>query len=167
MGYAAAPPAKAAPAALAARNAVADTAREEIVVTGSRLSRAPTQGDWNACTVDDPARSLRGCGAALSDGLAKAWRGDWDAAIAAFDATIAREPKLGAAYLNRGLAYRRSGDTARALADLDLAVRYAPSARSYYNRASVRRASGNIRGARADEARALDRDPDYAAVIGD
>lgn len=139
-------------------------ASEDVVVTGSRIRAAP-RGDWNACTIDDPARSLRSCGATLSDGLARAWQGDSDAAIAAFDTMIAREPKLGAAYLNRGLAYWRLGDLARATADLDLAVRYAPSARSYYNRARVRRANGNIRGAQADEARALERDSDYAAVI--
>ncbi len=164
--YAAAPQAKAAAPVMAARNAMANTAREEIVVTGSRIRAAP-RGDWNACTVDDPAQRVRGCGAAISDGLTKAWQGDWDAAIAAFDAAIAREPKLGAAYLNRGLAHWRSGDLARATADLDLAVRYAPSARSYYNRARLRRASGNIRGAQADDARALERDQNYADVIGD
>ncbi|WP_404371495.1 hypothetical protein AB5I39_04085 [Sphingomonas sp. MMS24-J45] len=164
--YAAAPQAKAAPVALAARRAADDTASQEIVVSGSRIRAAP-RGDWNACTVDDPTQRLRGCGAAISDGLTKAWQGDWGAAIAAFDAAIAREPKLGAAYLNRGLAYWRSGDTARAAADLDLAVRYAPSARSYYNRARLRRANGNIRGAHADEARALERDQNYADVIGE
>ena len=162
--FASAPRAKAAPAALAARVAMAENAGEDIVVTGSHIRVAP-RGDWNACTVDDPAQSLRGCGAALSGGLAKAWQGDGEAAIAAFDGAIAREPKLGAAYLNRGLAHWRSGNLARATADLDLAVRYAPSARSYYNRARVRRANGNIRGAQADEARALERDPDYAAVV--
>jgi len=157
----------------------ADEGDRDVVVTGMRRRPNPyaARGDWNACTVTDPAQSLRGCksvlgigakGAAgeaathLSDGLALAWRGDLDGAIAAFDQAIALTPKSAFAYLNRGLAYQRQGKTGRAAADLDLAIKYAPyAARGYYNRSVLRREQGNRRGADADANRAVELDSDY------
>jgi len=160
-------PAAAAPAGIAARSAPA-------------ASRAQVRGDWNACTVEDPSRSLAACrgpvdagargatgraAAHLADGLTRAWSGDYDGAIAGFDRAIAAEPRSASAYLNRGLARRRKGETAAALADLDRAVHLAPaSARAYYNRAQVFRQRGDLPRARADEARAAALDPRYAAL---
>lgn len=156
----------------------------EVVVTGTARARpraASRRGDWNACTVNDPEQSLRGCrqlvnpaakgsaGAAathLADGLALAWQAEWQPAIDAFDQAIALKPKLAFAYLNRGLAYQHKGELTRAMADLDLAVRYAPSAaRGYYNRSIVRQLRGDTRGAKADAARAADLDSRYEAVL--
>jgi len=151
----------------------------DVVVTGAR--RRPNayaaRGDWNACTVIDPQESLRGCkgllgigakgpageaGTRLSEGLALAWRGDLDGAIAAFDQAIALKPRFAFAYLNRGLAYQRQGEIERAAADLDLAIKYAPyTARGYYNRSVLRREQGNRRAADADANRAVELDPDY------
>lgn len=158
----------------------------DVVVTGSRISRrakaAFRRGDWNACTVIDPERSLRGCsglvrigrkgdaGAAaarVAEGLALGWREDWSGAVEAFDRALALQPRLAIAYLNRGLAHDRLGDSDAALADLDLAVRHDPSARSHYARSRVRRARGDAKGARADENRAVDLDPEYARVVRD
>ncbi len=166
------------PAPIVARR-VAD--ESDIVVTGSKIMRPAGRGDWNACTVNDPARSLARCrklidpaatgtaglaAAHVADGLSRAWEGDADAAIAAFDQAIAIRPKLAIAYLNRGLAYQRQGDLDRAIDDLDRAVRYAPgAARGYYNRSLVLRQRGDLRRADADEARALDLDPRYQAVL--
>jgi hypothetical protein len=151
----------------------------DIVITGAhrRPNAYAARGDWNACTVIDPDESLRGCKALigigakgpageaavrLSDGLALAWRGDLDGAIAAFDQAIALKPKFAFAYLNRGLAYQRQGEPARAAADFDLAIKYAPyAARGYYNRSVLRREQGNRRGADADANRAVELDPDY------
>lgn len=151
----------------------------DIVVTGSVVRANPyaARGDWNACTVIDPERSLRGCRSVigvgakgpageaathLSDGLALAWRGEWDDAIAAFDQAIALKPKFAFAYLNRGLAHQREGDAARAAADLDLAIKYAPyAARGYYNRGVLRREQDDRRGADADASRAVELDSDY------
>lgn len=185
------------PAPLAASEALADSSDaarrgapvedgSDVVVTGSRISRkaaaASRRGDWNACTVADPERRLHACarlvrrggkGAAgeaavkVADGLALAWQDDWTGAIAAFDRAIELQPRLGFAYLNRGLALERLRDTDRAIADLDRAVRYDPSPRSYYQRARIRRASGEVRGAEADEARAVDLDPNYARLLQD
>jgi tetratricopeptide (TPR) repeat protein len=170
----------ASPVAMVSRKADdEDGGPDDVVVTGAR--RRPNayaaRGDWNACTVIDPDESLRGCKALigigakgpageaakhLSNGLALAWHGDLDGAIAAFDQAIALKPKFAFAYLNRGLAYQRQGEIARAAADLDLAIKYAPSAaRGYYNRGVLRREQGNRRGADADASRAVQLDPDY------
>lgn len=170
------------PAAVAEKEASRDDG--DIVVSGTRSARpraASRRGDWNACTVDDPEQSLRGCkrlvnpvakgtagiaAARLAEGLALAWRQDWARAIDAFDQAIALEPKLAFAYLNRGLARQREGDLSRARADLDQAVRHAPrAARGYYHRSIVRRQRGDARGAAADAARAVDLDSRYGAVV--
>ena len=155
----------------------------DIIVTGMRASRqkAAGRGDWNACTLNDPRRSLSGCkslidpgakgqagqaAARVADGLSLAWQGDLDGAIKAFDQAIVLQPRLSIAYLNRGLARQREGDFDRAIADLDQAVRYAPgAARGYYNRSLALREHGDARRASADEARAVDLDPDYDAVV--
>ncbi|WP_343517636.1 tetratricopeptide repeat protein [Sphingomonas sp.] len=175
--------ASASPVTAAGEANVADG--DDIVVSGAKLSRARAavarRGDWNACTVNDPEQSLRGCrrlvnpaakGAAgiaaarLADGLALGWRQDWDRAIDAFDQAIALDPKLAFAYLNRGLAHQRNGELARAAADLDLAVRHAPqAARGYYNRSIVRQQRGDAKGATADAKRAARLDPRYEAVL--
>ncbi|WP_167298979.1 tetratricopeptide repeat protein [Sphingomonas leidyi] len=161
----------------------AESGAGEIIVTTARKSRArraARRGDWNACTVQDPERSLRACkrlvdpgakgdagvaAARLADGLTRAWQGDWQGAIGALDQAVAVRPELAFAYLNRGLAHGQEGDLARAEADLDLAVRYAPhAARGYYNRGLVRRMRGNERGADADMARARELDTRYEAL---
>lgn len=170
-------------ATTAQRRAEAFSGTDNIVVTGAKVSRpaaararrAAGRGDWNACTINDPARNLVNCrrladpqkpaGAHVADGLARAWRGDYGGAIADFDKAIAADPKSGIAYLNRGLAHREKGDEDRALADLDRAVRYAPSARAYYNRGQVRRERGDKRRAEADEDRAAELDPRYSDII--
>jgi tetratricopeptide (TPR) repeat protein len=167
---------------IAAARSGPDSESGSIMVTGSRVNpKAARRGDWNACTVDDPRRSLDACrrladpaarGAAgranarLSSGLALAWEGDFEGAIAAFGQAIEIAPRSSSAYLNRGLARRRGGDLDGALADLDRAVRYAPSAaRTYYNRSLVLRQKGDVRRARADEARAVELDEDYADLV--
>jgi len=154
------------------------------VATGARKSsaQADERGDWNACTVDDPSRSLGRCrdlvdpaakdaagqaAAHVADGLSLAWKGELDRAIRAFGRAIEIAPQSSFAYLNRGLAYRRSGDPDRALADLDRAVRYAPrAARGYYHRSLLLRQQGDIRRAQADENRAINLDRRYAAIVG-
>lgn len=154
----AAPPAVAAPRA--EQMADADDSAGSIVVTGSRVGRAASraarpapapresfraarQRTANPCTVDDPNRNLDNCTRTLeravrndaarahvAQGLSRAWAGDSAGAIAAFDQAIAAAPRSGFAYLNRGLAYRRSGNAAKADADLDRAVRLDPDYRS-------------------------------------
>jgi len=165
------------------KSSSADLSSSDIVVTGMARSaaRRAGRGDWNACTVDDPNQRLSACrklvdpaaqgpaGRAathIADGLSLAWQDDLDGAIAAFDQAIAASPRLSFAYLNRGRAYLRQGDLDRALADLNQAVRYAPNgARAYYSRSLVWRQRGDTRRAEADEARAVDLDQRYEAVV--
>ncbi len=178
---------RAAPAAAAESRMARDDAGEDIVTTarrrdpssGAKAAPAPRRlqarqtsrsGDWNACTVDDPARSLGSCAAnasgPIAEGLSRAWRGDFDGAIVQFNQAITASPQSGLAYLNRGLAYERKGNRARALADLDRAVRQAPnSARAYYNRSLLLRRQGQKDRADADAAQAVELDPRYSAVI--
>lgn len=155
----------------------------DIFVTSQRRTRARPlgRGDWNACTVSDPAQSLSKCkrqinvdakhdasraSAQLGDGLSLAWQGDYRGALAAFDRAIALSPRLALAHLNRGLAYQRMGDTDRALASFDSAIRYAPyAARGYYARGVLLRENGDERRANSDEKRAIDLDPSYEATL--
>jgi tetratricopeptide (TPR) repeat protein len=176
------------PAPAKSDGAIAESGAEEVVVTGSRINaaarrvaqRAAERGEWNACTINDPRRSLAACknlinpaangdagraAARVADGLSLAWRGDASGAIRAFDQAIAIAPRLSIAYLNRGLAYHDNGDTDRALADLNQAVRYDANARNYYNRALIRRQAGDIRRALADEDRAIRLDGNYEDVV--
>lgn len=171
------------PAPMAERAPAAARAQAEAVaISGFRERKAAaSRGDWNACTLDDPARSLSLCAdrvdpaargargrasAFLADGLLHGWQGDLDAAIAAFSRAIAADPHLADAYLNRGLAYQAKRDLDRARADLDRAVDYAPSAaRTYHARSLLLRERGKTRQADKDEDRALKLDPAYEAVI--
>lgn len=158
----------------------------DVVVTGSRVRRpdmASRRGDWNACTVDDPAQSLAGCGALanagakgdegraaarVAEGLSHAWNGENDGAVNDFSAAIAIQPRMAMAYLNRALVYQRLGESGRALTDLDRAVRYAPySARGYYLRSLLRERMGDSARARADAERAVQIDARYRAVLDD
>lgn len=135
------------------------------------VAKAVEHGAWDACTVRDPAQNLSACktlvdpgargrtgrsAAQVADGLSAAWRGDNDAAIAAFDRAIAQSPGLAFAWLNRGLAREQKGDTAKARADLDRAVRLAPNtARVYYQRSLFLSRQGEAKRARADWERAV------------
>jgi hypothetical protein len=189
MSAPAAPAAAPPPLPLRAEGSAATKSREEladsrdVIVTAARRRGRPVpeRGNWNACTIDDPRRSLAACkslinpgakgikgqaATRLADGLSLAWQGNIERAIAAFDQAIAINPKSSLAYLNRGLAWRQKGDGNRALTDLDQAVKLAPNAaRGYYNRGLLLRERGDDRRARADQTHAVDLDPDYEAVI--
>lgn len=168
------------PPAMMAAPQSADAARSEegnVIVTAARRRSGPgyraTAGDWNACTIDDPRHNLDACrreltrgaheaAAPLSEGLTRAWQGDHDQALEAFDRAVAAAPKSALARLNRGLTKRDLGDTAGALADLAEAARLAPfSARVHFALGRIARASGDQRRARSEFARAAELDPDY------
>jgi hypothetical protein len=158
-----------------------DSAAVAIVITGSRISasaaKAARRGDWNICTVNDPARSLERCrrqteqnakgdmGRAaerMGDGLSRAWDGDLRGAIAAFDAAIEIRPKYAFAYLNRGMAYARLSESELAIKDFDQAINYAPyDARAYYQRSVALRALRKDARAVTDAERAVSLDRQY------
>lgn len=148
---AAAPPPTIVPAPAPAPSAVSEASDvANIVVTASRRSEnraapvaafARTQdralevpADPTACTVADPAREADSCRAviaaavpgrarhAVQDGVSLAWRGEIEAAIAAFDRAIEIDPRSAFAYFNRSLLHRRRGDVARADADRARAI---------------------------------------------
>jgi len=170
-------------AIVAGRIAAGSAQAGPVIATAKRrtMLKAAGRGDWNACTIDDPARSLDKCrgqinpGAAgpggraaahVADGLMRAWQGDLDGAIANFDRAITLSPRDATAYLNRGLALQRKGEFSRAAADLDRAVRYAPSeARGHYYRSLLLSQRGEADRAKADADRAVALDPDYVAVV--
>lgn len=154
-----------------------------IVVTSSRRSsrKSVGRGDWNACTVSDPSRTLARCRkiadkapkavrsqaeSYLSDGLTRAWNGQLENSITAFEAAISVAPDLSAAYLNRGLVYDLQGNSEAAIADLNRAVQLSPkSARAFYNRSVLLRKYGDPKRAHADEQKAISLDPQYDVLL--
>jgi hypothetical protein len=182
MAAPAAPPPP--PAAVSKKqNAEASSGMEDMVVTAQRRSNSKRgeRGDWNACTVNDPSRNLALCkrlvdpgakgpkgqaAAHIADGLRRAWQGDSNEAIAAFDKAIAVTPKSAFAWLNRGLVRQQEGDLDDALADFDQAVRLDPlSARGYYSRSLIQRERGDTRKADRDAQRAVELDDRYEDVV--
>lgn len=152
----------------------------DVVVTATRVNgnearaarAASRRGDWNACTIDDPRQSVDACrkrvdpATPLGEGIVKAWEGDLDGAIGAFDRAIAAQPRKAAAWLNRGLAHAREGDYDKALADLDRVIRIEPgAARNFYHRSVVYRGLGDTRRADRDATRALEMDSRYRDLI--
>jgi hypothetical protein len=157
------------------RIATSGFARRAEAKRARSVAKAAENGAWDACTVRDSAQNLSACkklvdpsasgrkgraAAQVADGLSAAWRGDSDAAIAAFGRAIDQSPGLAFAWLNRGLVQEQKGDTDRALADLDKAVRLAPNvARNYYQRSLFHSRQGETRRAREDWERATRIDP--------
>src|SRR6202040_3175618 len=68
--------------------------------------------------------------------------GDYDAAISLYTEVIKANPKAALAYNGRALAYRQKGETARALADFDQAIRLKPQLMFYFNRGFTHYANG-------------------------
>lgn len=168
-----------APPRAAMREGFADST-DGVVVTGSRVSRPPADQPtrdrrlaltrrqiraWQACTVADERRSVRGCaahdgapGAAeIVRGLELAFRGEDRNASKAFDRALAAAPGSTTALLNRALVRQRLGDLNGAQADLDRAIRSSPGdARGYYFRSLLLRRSGDGVGADEDLQKATD-----------
>lgn len=170
--------------------AVAVNASEEhsgdessIIVTGALRSstKALSRGDWNACTVNDPERTLALCRslavkapkalrsqaqAYFSDGLIQSWTGQFEKAVSAFDAVIEIAPNFAEGYLNRGLVNEILGNRDAAIADLNRAVRLSPrSARAFYSRSMLMRKYGNAKRADADAQQAINLDPRYKEIL--
>lgn len=90
----------------------------------------------------------------------KASQGDYPAAIALLNRTIALCPDSATDYNNRGLMYYRDGKITEALKDLSLALEIEPTLDSAYNnRANCYAAKGDLAQAIADYDTALDLNP--------
>jgi tetratricopeptide (TPR) repeat protein len=93
-------------------------------------------------------------------GTAYAKKGDFDKAIADYDAAIRIDPKIPSTYGNRGLALVKAGQFARAVADFDQALAGNPKdALSLYNRGVAKQKMGNNVGGDIDVINARGIDP--------
>lgn len=96
-------------------------------------------------------------------GSARAFKGEYDRAIADFDKAIQLQPEFALAYLNRGGAYYYKGNYDRAIADCDQAVRLQPDfAMAYRNRGLAYFSKGSYDRAVADYDQVLQLQPDDA-----
>ena len=82
-----------------------------------------------------------------------------------FTQSIAINPSV-VVYDDRGSAWLRKGDAARALADFEAALKISPRrASSLYGRGLARRAGGDVKGADADIADAIRLQPNVATTM--
>jgi tetratricopeptide (TPR) repeat protein len=92
--------------------------------------------------------------------LSEAHRGNYDEAIALFNAVIVRNPDSANDYNNRGLVYYQSGQGERAIADYNKAIALNSRLGSAYNnRANYYAAQGQFLEALADYDAAIDVNP--------
>ena len=116
--------------------------RKLISIGRSSFLHSQTQDEnWNACTSEDPERSIAGCSALIQSGqqtginLAKAFygrgsayaqKGDYDHAIQDYDQTVRLNPSLANAFYGRGWAYEHKDDYNHAIQDFNQALRLNP-----------------------------------------
>ena len=95
-------------------------------------------------------------------GLDKAQRGDYEAAVGDFNQFLQLQPNGIKAHYQRGLALHKLGDYQGAIADLNLYLQYNPNdAEARYSRGLIRSELGDYNGATADYTQALSINPDY------
>lgn len=117
--------------------------------------------------LDDPSLTTRNRVAThVNRGILYVHNGDFDQAIADYDAAIRLDPEEPEAYLNKGLAVLRLRDWARAAAlltqaiDLDTRV----PAIAHLSRSYANELSGDIEAAYYDAVRAAELAPEWAAA---
>jgi hypothetical protein len=94
--------------------------------------------------------------------------GEFDRAIADFDASIRLDPASAWTYNNRGSAWYFKGDPDRAIVDFDKAIQRDPAyALAYHNRGEIRKDKGDFNGAIADYGAAIGLDSGYTAAYVD
>ena len=88
--------------------------------------------------------------------------GEPEAALAAFDEVLTRDPEYDDPYFERSCAHRSVGDLDAALRDLDRAIELSLAfTEAYYNRADIMADRGEVVRAIADLSMALDVEPGY------
>lgn len=89
-----------------------------------------------------------------------------DKAIAAFTQALAKNPELGEAYINRGLAYGKKGQYDQAIADFNKFIELdSRDSEAYYNRGVAYAKKGHYNQALADFNRALKLNPQDAQAV--
>lgn len=97
-------------------------------------------------------------------GAAYGAAGDYDKALADFNAAVAINPQYPQAYANRALIYVRAKNLQKAIADYDQAINLDPNyAAAFVGRGNVHRMTGNHPMAIADLSRAIEIQPDPVA----
>src|SRR5439155_4176527 len=101
----------------------------------------------------------------ISRRIAKAHRGDPDAAIGDYNRALAVDSKYALAYLNRGVAKQVKGEIDSAIVDYDHALNInSKLADAYDDRGSAKANKGDLDGAIADLNRALQLDSKAASA---
>src|SRR6185503_12423887 len=118
-----------------------------------------------ACTaaLTGDMSQLARAGTLVNRGILQAAAGNDAAAIADFDAGLARDPNLAAGYMNRGSALLRTARYTEARADFDRAISLNASDLhiAYFNRGEAQEASGNLVAAYHDYRKAQELAPDF------
>jgi tetratricopeptide (TPR) repeat protein len=99
----------------------------------------------------------------VNRGILQAAAGNDTAAIADFDAGLARDHNLAAGYMNRGVALLRAARYDEARADFDRAITLGTTDLhvAYFNRGEAQEASGNLLAAYHDYRKAQELSPDF------
>jgi len=116
----------------------------------------------NAALTGDMSQLTR-AGTLVNRGILRAAAGNDAAAIADFDAGLARDPSLAAGYMNRGAALLRTARYTEARADFDRAISLNASDLhvAYFNRGEAQEASGNLVPAYHDYRKAQELAPNF------
>jgi tetratricopeptide (TPR) repeat protein len=118
-----------------------------------------------ACTaaLTGDMSQLARAGTLVNRGILQAAAGNDAAAIADFDAGLARDPNLAAGYMNRGSALLRTARYTEARSDFDHAISLNTSDLhvAYFNRGEAQEASGDLVAAYHDYRKAQELAPDF------
>jgi tetratricopeptide (TPR) repeat protein len=116
----------------------------------------------NMALTGDMSQLAR-AGTLVNRGILQAAAGNDTAAVADFNAGLARDPNLAAGYMNRGSALLRAGRYGEARADFDHAIDLNTSDLhiAYFNRGEAQEASGNLVAAYHDYRKAQELAPDF------
>ena len=116
----------------------------------------------NSALTGDMSQLAR-AGTLVNRGILEAAAGRTDAAVADFDAGLARDPSLSAGYMNRGAAYLKAGRYGEARADFDRAIELGTADLhvAYFNRGEAQEASGDLVAAYHDYRKAQELAPNF------
>ena len=145
----------------------------------------PTPGladDMQTCNDATGEAAIAACTRALDTGRLQrddrvrahnargmAWKrgGDYDRAIADYNAALQINPKYFFAHYNRGISYTVKGEWDRAIADFDAAIRSNPKSKeAHNNRGGAYMEKGDLDRAIADFTTVLRLDPKFASGYG-